>query len=344
MKFKQAVAEFVPQIETEIQRYLTPATETIDPFWGMMLYHLGWRDDRLQPVQARGGKRLRPVFTILACQAENGDPAVALPAAAAVELVHNFTLIHDDIQDNSDTRSGRPTVWKIWGVPQAINAGDAMFTLARNALLKLREKGISAETVLDATACLDRTLMKLCRGQYLDMAFEETMSVQQETYLEMIAGKTAALLACSGYLGALVATETPATAERYWQFGHALGMAFQMQDDILGIWGDPAVVGKPIGDDLRRHKKTMPVIFTLSQPETTDIRRFRELYRQSELTDKMVAEAVSLLEKIGAKTYTEAQTERYTRRAQQILDSIGENGDAKETLQDMLTFLLARTY
>ena len=344
MKFKQAITEFVPKIEAEMQRYLTPSTGATDPFWGMMLYHLGWRDSRLQPAQAPAGKRLRPVFTMLACQAENGDPIAALPAAAAVELVHNFTLIHDDIQDNSDTRRGRPTVWKIWGVPQAINAGDAMFTLARNALLHLRKGGIPAETVLDATACLDRTLLKLCRGQYLDMSFEETMSVRQETYLEMIAGKTAALLACSGYLGALIATESPEAAERYWQFGHALGMAFQMQDDILGIWGDADMVGKPIGDDLRQHKKTMPVVFALNRAETDDTRRFREIYRQPQLTDAMIAESVSLLEKIGAKAHTDAAAERYTRQAQRLLNSIGVNREAKEALQDMLAFLLARTY
>ncbi len=344
MKFKQAITEFVPQIEAEMKRHLIPADGTIDPFWGMMLYHLGWRDSHLQPAQAAAGKRLRPVFTLLACQAENGDPAAALPAAAAVELVHNFTLIHDDIQDNSDTRRGRPTVWKVWGVPQAINTGDAMFTVARNALLRLRETGVSAETVLEATACFDRTLLALCRGQYLDMSFEETVSVRQETYLEMIAGKTAALLACSGYLGALIATESPKTAERYWQFGHALGMAFQMQDDILGIWGDSAVVGKPIGDDLRQHKKTMPIVFALNQPETTDTRRFREIYSQPQLTDAMVAEAVSLLEKIGAKAYTDAEAERYTRQAQRLLNAIGKNNSAKNAMQEMLAALLKRTY
>ena len=344
MKFKQAVAEFVPQIEAEMKRHLTPAAETIDPFWGMMLYHLGWRDRNLQPAHASAGKRLRPVFTMLACQAENGSSAAAVPAAAAVELVHNFTLIHDDIQDNSDTRRGRPTVWKVWGIPQAINAGDAMFTIARNALLRLRETGVSAETVLDATACLDRTLLQLCRGQYLDMSFEETISVRQEAYLEMIAGKTAALLACSGYLGALIATASPATAEQYWQFGHALGMAFQMQDDILGIWGDPAVVGKPIGDDLRQHKKTMPIIFALNQPATDDTRRFREIYRQPDMTDAMVAEAMALLEKIGAKAHTDAAAERYTRQARHRLDAIGSHSGAKTALREMLEFLLTRAY
>ncbi len=344
MEFQQAVTEFIPQIETELKQHLMPATGEPDLFWGMMLYHMGWRDAQLQPVQAPAGKRLRPVFTMLACLAENGEPAGALPAAAAVELLHNFTLIHDDIQDNSDTRRGRPTVWKLWGIPQAINVGDAMFTVARNALLRLRETGVSAETVLDAIACLDRTLLTLCRGQYLDMSFETTLSVTVETYLEMIAGKTAALLACSGYLGALIASGSGAVAEQYWQFGHALGMAFQIQDDILGIWGDSAVVGKPIGDDLRQHKKTMPVVFALNQPETDDTRRFRDIYRQPKLTDDMVAEAITILERIGAKNHTESEAKRYTRRAQHLLDTIGKNSDAKEALQGMLSFLLARTY
>ncbi len=344
MNFQQAMTEFFPQIDAEMKRAVIPADGNLDPFWGMMMYHLGWVDRTFRPVQTSAGKRLRPVFTMLACRAEGGDVEKSLPAAAAVELLHNFTLIHDDIQDNSHTRRGRPTVWKLWGVPQAINAGDAMFTLARHTVLQLKERGISADTVLAAIDCLDKTLLSLCRGQYLDMTFEETILVKMETYLEMIAGKTAALLACSGYLGALLATESTAIAQRYWQLGHALGMAFQMHDDILGIWGDSAIVGKTAGDDLRQHKKSLPVVYLLNQLENDATRRFREIYRHPKLTDDVVAEAMTLLETIGAKTYAERETERYTRQAQQHLDALHVDAGRKRPLQEMLAFLLERTY
>lgn len=343
MNFQQAAAEYLPLINAEIKRIMA-GNAADDPFWGMMHYHLGWLDETFHPVEASAGKQLRPLFTLLTCYAAGGDPTHALPAAAAIELTHNFTLIHDDIQDGSDTRRGRKTVWRLWGIPQAINTGDAMFTLARGALLQLRRHNISPETLLNAIEKYDETVLALCRGQYLDMKFEGTLDVSLKTYLEMIAGKTAALLACAGYFGALVATENLTTAQRYWDFGHAMGIAFQMQDDLLGIWGDAGVVGKPSGDDLRWRKKTLPVIFALNCAPSADVTRFRDIYAQpiSNTTEADIAEAMSILEALGAREYTVLRAELWLENAAAALAMIDMPREAKRTLQEFSDLMIQR--
>ena len=345
MNFSQAQKQFLPQIEAEMRRVMTPPAGQSDAFFGMMHYHLGWVDERFAPARTSAGKRLRPLFTLLACRAAGGEVERSLPAAAAVELVHNFSLVHDDIQDDSRTRRGRPTVWALWGMPQAINVGDAMFVLARHALLGLSSRGVSPAAVLKAVARLDETCLTLCRGQYLDMRFEETLDVRLEDYLEMIEAKTAVLLACAGFLGGLVATEDPARAETFWSLGRALGLAFQIQDDLLGIWGAESVTGKPAADDLRRRKKTLPVVYALGRA-TEDERaaRFRALYAQSQWTEETVAEAITLLEAVGAKAYTEQQARRHIEAAHAALQSVDAPPDSKQALQEMAQFMVERTY
>jgi geranylgeranyl diphosphate synthase type I len=342
MNFEQSLATFVPQIEAEMRRLLAPPQGVLNPFYGMMHYHLGWLDESFKPVQVSGGKLLRPIFTLLCCQAASGQPEKALTAAAAVELIHNFSLIHDDIEDNSRTRRGRATVWAIWGEPQAINAGDGLFVLARNALLKLSEQGVSHPTIFAALERLDQTCLALCQGQCLDMSFEQTLAVDLEAYLEMIEGKTAALLACSGYLGGLIATDNRAKAEVFWQLGRALGMAFQIQDDLLGIWGQEVVTGKPAGDDLRRRKKSLPVVYALNQANQRQAARFKEIYSTASLTEADVAEAIIILEEIGAKASTEAQAKSYIDTAKSALQAIEAAPENKLSLEEMAHFLIER--
>ena len=344
MNFKQALSQYIPQITAEMRRQMTPPEGKLDPFYGMLHYHLGWVNKALKPVDTPAGKRLRPLFTLLACRAAGGNPQQALPAAAAVELVHNFSLIHDDIEDNSDTRRGRATVWSIWGEPQAINAGDALFTLARMSLFNLQSLNVPLPVIFEAIRCLDKTSLTLCRGQYLDMSFEQTLTVNLNAYLEMIEAKTAALLACSGYLGGLIATGNPAQAEVYSRLGRASGLAFQIQDDILGIWGDESVVGKPAGDDLRNRKKTLPVVFALNNTAHPQAARFREIYSQNALTESDVRETIAILETIGAKAYTEEQAKLYTKQAQDALQAVDASPERKLALQEMVQFFVERVY
>ncbi len=366
--FKQALNVFVPKIQAELRRVVAPPVEQAgcmfmegqdvyptDEFYGMLHYHLGWVDEKLQPLHKTGGKLLRPVFTMLTCQACGASHEKALTAAAAVELVHNFTLIHDDIQDNSDTRRGRTTVWKIWGQPQAINAGDTMFIIARNALLDLPKQGVPFQTTLEAINTLDHASLALCKGQYLDMSFEKRLDINLSDYLDMIKGKTGALLGCAGYLGGLIATDSPQKATIFKCLGETLGSAFQIQDDWLGIWGRESVTGKPAADDLRNRKKSLPVVFALNQiqPPThlmqgegsqTLSNQFREIYAADMLTETDIATAVTLLEEMGAKTYMEAQAKHYAEKAYQILQNIEASSEDIAILQEMTQFFVKRMY
>jgi len=250
-------AHILPQVEEALRQALNdlqPAPYA--PLWEMLAYHLGWEDG------AAGGKRIRPLLVALCTQAAGGDWRSALPAAAAVELVHNFSLIHDDIEDNSPMRRGRPTVWLRWGMAQAINSGDTMFTLAFHTLQKLVEF-YPAQLVLQAEEMLLTACRQLTQGQFLDLLFEERDELTESEYWEMICGKTAALLQAACGLGALCAFADAKRIGAYESFGRLLGLAFQVQDDYLGIWGDETHTGKSVESDLVSGKKTLPIVYGL---------------------------------------------------------------------------------
>ncbi|RME63697.1 MAG: polyprenyl synthetase family protein, partial [Caldilineae bacterium] len=231
-----------------------------------------------------------------------GAPADALPAAAAIEILHNFSLIHDDIEDGDETRRHRPTLWTLWGVPQAINVGDGMFALAYAALLRLRERNLPPATVLSTVERFTATCITLTEGQHLDLSFEEREQVSVDEYLHMIEGKTAALLAASLALGAEIGGAVSDVVEQLHQFGRAIGLAFQIQDDILGIWGDPEVTGKAAGNDILRRKKSLPLLYALEHPQIGP--RLRELWRE-EMDPASLPQVMALLEEAGARAYAE---------------------------------------
>ncbi|RMF47839.1 MAG: polyprenyl synthetase family protein, partial [Anaerolineae bacterium] len=253
--------DFIPPIENEMRRILALADgENFHSLHYMMAYHLGWEGEGAGPNAS--GKRVRPILVLLTASAAGGDWHVALPAAAAVELLHNFSLIHDDIEDDSPLRRGRPTVWKLWGIPQAINTGDTMFTLANLAVLEL---ALPPERTLQAARIFQRTCLRLTQGQFLDISYEDERSLPLEAYWPMVGGKTAALLAACTELGALCAEASPEAQEAYREFGEKLGLAFQALDDELGIWGDEALMGKSAASDLLEGKKSLPVLYGLAQ-------------------------------------------------------------------------------
>jgi geranylgeranyl diphosphate synthase, type I len=343
LNLTQALETYLPKVEDELRACLTPSEDDVPAFYGMLQYHMGWLTEDLSPVAAaKTGKRLRPVFLMLSCRAAGGEAETALPAAAAVEILHNFSLIHDDIQDQSQTRHGRRTVWNIWGEAQAINAGDAMFTLAHLALQRLLTVGLAPERLAPMFSVFDRTCLALCRGQHLDMAFEEQLTVDQDAYMRMIAGKTGALLGGAGELGAMVAgTET---ADKYRRFGEGLGLAFQIQDDVLGIWGETEKTGKPVADDIRSRKKTLPVVYVLDRGEDPAAIRLRQLYAQSELTEEDVREAITLLDGVGARDFAQALADRAMRNALDLLESAEPEAEAGEALRDLAAFLVQRAH
>ncbi|MBC7234108.1 MAG: polyprenyl synthetase family protein [Chloroflexi bacterium] len=325
-------------LEEELRQVLAVPLHGLAPLYHMMAYHLGWLDEHFQPLQGSTGKRIRPLLCLLACEAAGGDWHNALPAAAAVELVHNFSLIHDDIEDNSTTRRGRTTLWALWGLAQGINVGDAMYTLAHQALTRLRDRGTEPPLILAAVEILDKACLELCHGQYLDLAYESHLEVTEEAYLQMIGGKTAALLAASTQLGALIA-EAGEQTEHYRLFGWYLGLAFQMVDDILGIWGDPATTGKSAADDIRNRKITLPILFALRSEVGEAL---AALYRQETLSDADIQRAVALLDRAGARDYVQERAAFYEARALAALDAARAREPVASALRDLATSLTSR--
>ena len=263
-------------------------------FYAMQQYHLGWRDEELTPALVDTGKLLRPSLALLACQAVGGRVEQALPLAAGIELIHNFTLIHDDIQDVSPMRRGRATVWNLWGIAHGITAGDSMFALAHVAVHRLRTVGVPANIVLEVLQRLDETILAVCEGQYLDCSYEGNLGITEEDYLAMICRKTATLIGTAVSTGALVGGSDVATAQALYQFGVNLGMAFQLQDDILGIWGDPKATGKPAAADLARRKVTLPIIRALR--DVGQRQALADLYRKETITDADVQRMLAILD------------------------------------------------
>ena len=299
----------------------------------MVRHHFGWD----QAGGERSGKRIRPLLTLLTASAAGGDWTQAVPAAASVELIHNFTLIHDDIEDSSETRRGRPTVWSRWGVPQAVNTGDFVYVASHLACHRLTQRGVSVATVYAVQHALDRACLDLTRGQHLDLAFEQKEEVGAEAYLEMISGKTAALLAAAAAIGAQIAEAAPAATEAYHRFGWNLGMAFQLLDDLLGIWGEPDQTGKSVGDDLRQGKKSYPVVLGLeTSPE------FARAWSAARAAPQDVGQLQQALEGCSADRRTRDQAEGYTREAMRALGQAAPQPPAAFELEGLALRLLRR--
>ena len=325
----------LPEIEAELRRMVEQAGGPgLDPLRHMLAYHLGWEGAGAGPEAS--GKRIRPLLVLLSCAAAGGEWHTALPAAAAVELVHNFSLIHDDIEDNSPLRRGRPTVWTQWGIPQAINAGDAMFTLAFLAVLRLEET-VSLAAALEGSRLLQSTCLHLTQGQYLDISFEQRHGLRLEDYWPMVAGKTAALLSACCELGALAAGCGEAERAAYRQFGASLGLAFQAQDDLLGIWGDSALTGKSAESDLVSGKKSLPVLYGLAQGGA-----FARRWAEGPVQPGQAAQVAALLEAEGARRFTQSEADRLTGVSLAALERAHPQGEAGAALRALALRLVKR--
>jgi geranylgeranyl diphosphate synthase type I len=278
-------------------------------------YHLGWLDEHGDPVVANSGKAIRPTMALLASEAVGGGTEVALPAAAAVELAHNFSLIHDDVIDGDETRRHRPTAWSVFGVGAAIVAGDALLALAYGVLA-----ASGHHAAAEVAAMLSAAVIGLSEGQSQDLSFERRSDVDLSECLGMVERKTALLMSCACTSGAAFGGGRPAQLKRMRSVGRHFGLAFQLVDDLLGIWGDPAVTGKPVYSDLQNRKKTVPVVVALTSG-TDASRELANLYhRDGELSDRELARAAELIERAGARAWTEAQLKVFVSRALRDLD------------------------
>jgi geranylgeranyl diphosphate synthase type I len=323
---------------------LKKVVDSCPPGLGNILrYHMGWRNEHGHFCRKESGKFIRSMLCLLSCRAVGGDTSQAIPAAAAIELMHNFSLIHDDIEDTSYERHHRPTVWKLWGESQAINAGDAMFALAYSGLLRLKEKGIAAGEIVTSIKMLSEACLELCEGQYLDVEYENRLDVTVEDYLDMAAKKTAALFAVSTSLGAYLGSEDSKLVDFFRLFGRELGMVFQIHDDILGIWGVEENVGKSAGDICQR-KKTLPVAYGLQNSKGAARKSLRNLYSQESIEGEDIKETTKILDNLGARNYSENLAEQYYYRALAHLGASRLNTSSVAPLKEAASFMFKRDF
>ncbi|MEO7193574.1 MAG: family 2 encapsulin nanocompartment cargo protein polyprenyl transferase [Pseudonocardiaceae bacterium] len=309
----RSAREVLAWSRTTVEPALRAAVDTLPSLMRRIAgYHFGWWNEHGQPYQApkkgtekrAGGKAIRPTLVLLSAQAVGGAPAAAVPAAMAVELVHNFSLLHDDVLDGDLTRRHRPTAWSVFGLGAAILAGDALLTLAVDVLAA---SGHPATT--DGIRMLTATVQNLLDGQSTDLAFEQRARVELAECLSMVGKKTGALISCACAMGASFGGGSPARVERLRGFGAHLGLAFQHMDDLLGIWGDPAVTGKPVYSDLRSRKKSLPVVAALTS-DTPAGRELAELYQcEAPLSDTDLVHAADLIDIAGSRAWSQTQTD-----------------------------------
>jgi geranylgeranyl diphosphate synthase, type I len=345
-------SQILGDIEAEMSAVLDERQGHARSLYEMLAYHLG-----LDGGSAPRGKRLRPLLGALAYQSLTGDYHAAMPGAAAVELGHNFSLVHDDIEDADVERRHRPTLWAIWGVPLAINAGDALFALSRLALYRLLDDGFSEARVLSMMRVYDETCLALCEGQYLDISFERRTDVTVEGYMEMIGKKTAALLAASVQAGAILATDDDDIGEAYRAFGYDLGMAFQMADDVKGTFSSSTETGKAEAGDVRKRKKTLPIVWALEHATGADRDRLVEIYQvaapgpdggtvpvpavAAPMSDDEVGEVLAILERCGAREHALGEARRYRDRSLDQLDQLPCLPEGKRELALLVRAVIA---
>ena len=312
----------------------------------MVQYHMGWINEEGAPPAkpSSRGKALRPTLCLFACEALSEGWAKALPAAAALEFIHNFSLIHDDIQDGDLERRHQPTVWALWGQAQALVAGNAMRSIADMAAIGLTERGVDEEKALTASSLLAAGYLDMIRGQCLDLAFENSLDIRLEEYLTMIACKTGALIRCGMQMGALVATGEEANIQAFARCGSFLGLAFQIRDDVLGIWGDEGITGKAVGNDVRRKKKSFPIVYAFEAAGETSRAKLAEVYTKAELTDKDVEDVLIVLEELKVVDYAESVTREKADLALSEVHRVALPTWARQEAEELVEFLATRRY
>ena len=326
----------------QVEPALRAAVERLDPAnRAIAIYHLGWTEADGTPRLSGGGKAIRPTLALLSTEAAGAPADVGMPGAVAVELVHNFSLLHDDVMDGDVERRHRPTVWAVWGVPAAILAGDAMLALANDVVLE-------APCGPAATRVLNAAVAELIRGQTEDLAFETRSWVGLDECRRMAAGKTGALLSASARIGAVLAGADDDVVEALGAYGAHVGMAFQLVDDLLGIWGDPAVTGKPVLSDLRSRKKSLPIAYVLSLADARaeslaqwlaapDAGRNGAAGDEEELT-----RVATLVEQAGARQWVTAEAERQVEFAEAALTSVRLAAGPSRELLALARFVIDR--
>ncbi len=308
-------------------------------------YHMGWADKNGTDLVATQGKRLRPTMVLLGADAVGGEIRSVLPVAIALEYVHNFSLIHDDIEDRDRFRHHRPTLWVVWGDETAIVSGNWMLKLADRSTRALHGIGISQDKSLMAQNQIAQAYLRMIEGQYMDIAFEERTSVSVNEYLSMIERKTGALIETSLYLGALVAQNGNSNGrmlDGLRRAGYEFGRLFQIRDDILGVWGSDET-GKPVCGDILNKKKSLPAIHALNSVCEPAVDELRKIYSKSELDDDDVQAVLEIMDEAGTYEFCDSMSEKHRAVASEIIDGLELDEGIRKDFFDLGDFLVARS-
>jgi geranylgeranyl diphosphate synthase type I len=286
-----------------------------------------------------GGKRLRPYMVIKSCQILGGNTSKAMPAASAVEMVHNFTLVHDDIMDNDEMRHGVPTVHKKFGMPVAILAGDVLFS---KAFQTISNSKLSSSAMNQLISRLAKGCVDVCEGQLYDIKMANEKRIpSQSKYIKMIGKKTAALFDVSCAMGAICATNKIKDIENLSSFGKNLGIAFQITDDLIGVMGDPKITKKPVGNDLREGKKSLPILMAIKSAKGKNKKIILKAFGNQKTSKNDLEKAVNVIRALGIEENVRNQALKYAERAEKSLSKY--SGPAKKELVELLDFVVERS-
>lgn len=304
------------------------------PLYGMMSYHMGWSDAPGHTDPATPKQHSLGVLCLLACHAVGGDLETAIPGAASVELVNNFTQIHDDVQGGFPTRANRDALWWVWGPAQAINAGDGMHALARLALFRLLEHDITSEVTFDAVRLMDEASLSTCEGRFMDMEAQERLELSLEAYLRMAVKKNGSLLAGALKLGALIGSGSDELLESFQECGTNLGVALQVHADVNEFWSaspSPEVMNK---------KKLLPIVFALEKAAAGEKRRLGEVYFKRVLDVDDVSKVQDIVESLGVKEACQDIVSQRLSDGISALDRPGISAEGKSSIESLITQLL----
>jgi len=339
---RRSAGDILESGRTTVEPALRAAVERLPAaMWPILGYHYGWLDEAGQPTDGGAGKALRPTLALLAARAVAteglatgaGEEGAAVPAAVAVELVHDFSLLHDDVMDRDLTRRHRPTTWSVFGVGPAILAGDALLVLAMEVLVEADHP--QAER---AVRMLSQAVQELVKGQVADLAFERRPDVGPAECLAMAEAKTGSLIGAAAAIGAVFGGGRPEQVDQLERFGRELGLAYQLVDDLLGIWGDPDATGKPGNNDLRNRKKSLPVVAALGSGTEAGQELARLYHREAALTEGELGRAAELVELAGGRIWCQDRAEQLLTRAESRLSTVApESGPAADAVAELRT-------
>jgi geranylgeranyl diphosphate synthase type I len=344
-KLPEIFNRFKDDIEKEMQSIISSGSL---PLYDMLRYHMGWIDEKGNSGDFGKGKFLRATLCILAYistlkEGEEEKGSTVMPLAGSIELIHNFSLIHDDIQDNDIQRRHKPTLWYIWGKPQAINAGTTMKILANLAITRLENYGISCEKQLKVFRIINESCLKMLEGQYLDIEFEDKSEVSIDEYITMIERKTASLIEGAILIGAALNLEKDGL-ERLRKFGNLLGIAFQIRDDILGIWGSQDKTGKPHASDILKKKKSFPIVYTLNNAPEKMKKNLLKIYESKRINENQMLTVLGYLEDVEAKKFCEEKCRYYYKLAVNEIKSLPVLKKYLQSYYEISDFLLVRDF